>query len=380
MRREIAMLRSGPQDELAEAIGRLAVLHIAMGDLREAEKNELEALRIREGAGDPVGTALTWNDLAEVYIKEKQFKKALEYAEKATPVLADNPKVDVADRIAVRQTLGLALCGLKQCGQAIQLLKDALQLEKTNYGADSLFVGAGNFLLGYTYWQNGDMNEAAGSDGAGNSPDEGRPGLGSCDLSKRGAPVCAVSAAKRTDGAGGGSGARDQDGECGGGCAESSADCERLRGRRYAIAESRELAEDAEDRFGVGFGGEVAADFFGDGGADYGGEGVGVGLADAADAAEVFQQALAGARADAGDGVQFGVAVAHLAALAVVGDGEAVGFVADLLDEVQHGRAAVEDDGVGLLAVDVDDLFALGDGGERLAVGDAEAASASAAA
>ncbi len=41
-------------------------------------------------------------------------------------------------------------------------------------------------------------------------------------------------------------------------------------------------------------------------------------------------------------------------------------LVADLLDEVQDGRAAVEDDGVGLLPVDVDDLFALGDGGERL--------------
>ena len=68
---------------------------------------------------------------------------------------------------------------------------------------------------------------------------------------------------------------------------------------------------------------------------------------------------------------EFGVAVAHLAALAVVGDGEAVALVADLLDEVQHGRAAVEDDGLVLLAVDVDDLFALGDGGERLQ-GDAE--------
>ena len=65
------------------------------------------------------------------------------------------------------------------------------------------------------------------------------------------------------------------------------------------------------------------------------------------------------------------VAVAHLAALAVVGDGEAVALVADLLDQVQHGRAAVEDHGLVLLPVDVDDLFALGDGGERLQ-GDAE--------
>ena len=91
-----------------------------------------------------------------------------------------------------------------------------------------------------------------------------------------------------------------------------------------------------------------------------------VGFFDAAHAAEVFDEAGAGLRADAGDGEQFGVAVAHLAALAMVGDGEAMGLVADALDEMQHRRAAVEDDGLVFLAVEVDDLFALGDGGERL--------------
>ena len=115
----------------------------------------------------------------------------------------------------------------------------------------------------------------------------------------------------------------------------------------------------------------MVADAFGCGSVDYGGEGVGAGLLDAADAAEVFEQALAGAGAYAGDGEQFAVAVAHLAALAMVGDGEAVALVADLLDEVEDRGAAVEDDGFVFLSVDVDDLFAFGDGGERLE-GDAE--------
>ena len=53
------------------------------------------------------------------------------------------------------------------------------------------------------------------------------------------------------------------------------------------------------------------------------------------------------------------------------GDGEAVGFVADGLDDVEDGVVAVEADGFVLLAVDVDDLFAFGDGGDGL-VGDAE--------
>jgi hypothetical protein len=80
------------------------------------------------------------------------------------------------------------------------------------------------------------------------------------------------------------------------------------------------------------FFGEVGLDFGGDGRGDDGGQGVVSRLLDAADAAEVLDQALAGSGAYAGDGVQFGLAVADLAAFAMVGDGEAVGFVADLLD------------------------------------------------
>jgi hypothetical protein len=115
--------------------------------------------------------------------------------------------------------------------------------------------------------------------------------------------------------------------------------------------------------------GEELPDLFGGGFVDDGCQRVGIffgGLFQGADAAEVFEEALAGDGAYAGDFVEFAGAVAHLAALAVVGDGEAVGFVADLLDDVQDGRAAVEDYRVVLLAVDVDDLFALGDGGEGL--------------
>ena len=49
----------------------------------------------------------------------------------------------------------------------------------------------------------------------------------------------------------------------------------------------------------------MLTDALGCGGVDYCGQRIGVGLLDAADAAEVFEQPLAGARTDAGDGVQF---------------------------------------------------------------------------
>jgi hypothetical protein len=85
----------------------------------------------------------------------------------------------------------------------------------------------------------------------------------------------------------------------------------------------------------------------------------------------VLEEAGSGALAYAGDGQQLGVAVAHFSAFAMVGDGEAVGFVADALDEVQDGRAALEDNGIVFLSVEVDQLLAFCDGGEWLC-GEAE--------
>jgi tetratricopeptide (TPR) repeat protein len=161
MRQGILLLRRGPQDKLAEAIGHLAVLHIGMGELREAEKEELEALRVRESVGEPVGTAETWNDLADVYVKQRQYKKAVDYATKAMEVLGNDPKVSADDRIAVRQTLGYALCGERNFEMGVPLLQEAIEMAKSRYGADSLEVGVAYYLLGYASWQNGDLRNAA---------------------------------------------------------------------------------------------------------------------------------------------------------------------------------------------------------------------------
>ena len=60
MHRAIALLRNGSQSDLADEIGHLATLHVVMGNVKQAEKDQLEALRIREAVGDPIGIALTW--------------------------------------------------------------------------------------------------------------------------------------------------------------------------------------------------------------------------------------------------------------------------------------------------------------------------------
>jgi tetratricopeptide (TPR) repeat protein len=161
MQHAIALMRRGPQSVLADEIGQLAVLHVAMGDFKQAEEGQREALAIREQIGDPVGLALSWNDLASLYVRERQFSKALDYAQRAMPVLASNPAVQASDRIAIRQTVASALCGVHQCDRAIPLMQQALSLASDNFGVDSLAVGVDTYLLGYAYWQNGQMDEAA---------------------------------------------------------------------------------------------------------------------------------------------------------------------------------------------------------------------------
>src|SRR5450759_5912044 len=80
----------------------------------------------------------------------------------------------------------------------------------------------------------------------------------------------------------------------------------------------------------------------------------------------MFEQTARGRFADAGNFSSLGGAVADLAALAMEGYGEAMRFVADHLHQMQDGRMMVENDGIVLLSVNVDDLFSLRDGSERL--------------
>jgi tetratricopeptide (TPR) repeat protein len=161
MRRAIALLRDGPQDQLAAEIGQLAVLHVSMGMTRQAEKDEIQALQIRQAVGDPVGIALAERDLAGLYAGQRKFTKALDYAPKAFAILANRQDVSVVDRIAVRQTLGFALTGIRNCGPGIQALKDAFELAKSSTEENSQSVGYSEFLLGFGYWQCGDREHAA---------------------------------------------------------------------------------------------------------------------------------------------------------------------------------------------------------------------------
>ena len=160
--RAISLLRQyGPQDQLAAEMGHLAELDTAMGKEREAEQEDLDALKIRESIGDPVGLALTWSDLASIYVQQRQYKKALDFGQRSFAVIADDPHVTPTDRVAIRQILGTALCQNHEPVQAIPMLKDAVDLASRSFGGDSLSGAIAAYVLGYAYWRSGNAADAA---------------------------------------------------------------------------------------------------------------------------------------------------------------------------------------------------------------------------
>jgi tetratricopeptide (TPR) repeat protein len=156
LRHASVLLRKGPPQQLAQVLTELSVLDVAIGDVHKARKDQMQALRIRKELGDARELALVWNDVAELDIRLGKFSAALSYARKAMTVVALDLSVSAHDRIAVRQTLGFALCGAGEARDAVPVLKDAIQLAQTAYGSESLDSGVAEYALGYAYWQSGE--------------------------------------------------------------------------------------------------------------------------------------------------------------------------------------------------------------------------------
>jgi tetratricopeptide (TPR) repeat protein len=158
--RTIELMKGGPQDQLAEEFNHLSLIHGLMGNFRQAEKDQGQALAIREKVGDPVGIALTWIDIAGLYDHERKYKKALEYAQKSYDAVANRTDMKPSNHIAVLEVTAFALCGTRQCSKGVPIMKRALEESKDAYGQESLSAAVESFALGYVYWKSGDIADA----------------------------------------------------------------------------------------------------------------------------------------------------------------------------------------------------------------------------
>ena len=161
MQRAVELLRSGPEGELASSISALAFLHVVTREFRLAEREGLEALRIRERWGEPTAIANSWSQMAALYLERHEYKKTVEFGQKAVDVFDGASGFEPVDPIGVRFTMASAFCEIRECAKAIPLLKQSITLAERAYGKDSLPVGLGYYRLGYVYWRTGDMAGAA---------------------------------------------------------------------------------------------------------------------------------------------------------------------------------------------------------------------------
>jgi tetratricopeptide (TPR) repeat protein len=155
----IALLRSNAESSglLATNINYLGMLHVEMGKMRDAEREELEALRLRQNAGDSLEVARSWNTLSGLYFKERKYPSSRDLAQRALDEFSRDKQADVVDGISSRLNLSLALCYMKECPSAVPVLKDAVAIAKIAFKANDFPVGEGEFLLGFAYWKSGDV-------------------------------------------------------------------------------------------------------------------------------------------------------------------------------------------------------------------------------
>jgi tetratricopeptide (TPR) repeat protein len=161
--RAVSLLRHDGtlNSNLATAISDLGRMHNAIGKMRESEKEEQEALRIRQSLNDKLEIARSWEDLAALSLAQQKYERARDFADQAVSEFAGDPRAQSFDLITARYVLALAYCHLKQYAQAIPLLIKATEDAKVKTQTQ-LTLGFGEFLLGYAYWRSGDSASASG--------------------------------------------------------------------------------------------------------------------------------------------------------------------------------------------------------------------------
>jgi tetratricopeptide (TPR) repeat protein len=161
MKRTIALLGDGPKVQLADEMAQLAVVHVAMNKVKQAEKDVSGALQLREKVGEPVGIALAESALAGFYEEEGKYAKALDLSEKAYAALANHGEMETHDRIEIRHTLGFALTATGNCTRGIGILQDARTIARDSPELSLPTLGFAEYVLGVGYWRCGDRINAS---------------------------------------------------------------------------------------------------------------------------------------------------------------------------------------------------------------------------
>ncbi|MBV9267891.1 MAG: tetratricopeptide repeat protein [Acidobacteriaceae bacterium] len=146
--------------DLAAAIDGLGTVYLDTGRLPDAERAELNALAIRESAGQKPELARSWLHLSTLYLRQRSAAKAKQYGVLAANEILSESNAFPEDKISALFALSLALGLSHEYTAAIDYSQNALDLLRQNFRPDDFPVGFGTFLLGYAQWKAGNLAAA----------------------------------------------------------------------------------------------------------------------------------------------------------------------------------------------------------------------------
>jgi len=128
--------KEGRKDRVRVIVGNIGSLNNAMQNFDEAEKYFLLSMKLSDELNDQAGKAQAYDGLNRIYIQRKDYKKALEYAQKAA---------DISHNIGNKQEEAIAIQGIawvyyehyKDYNKAEQYARKGLKLaEELEFPAD----------------------------------------------------------------------------------------------------------------------------------------------------------------------------------------------------------------------------------------------------
>jgi tetratricopeptide (TPR) repeat protein len=162
----VRLLKTKDHNLYAEALDHMGTMYVERGKFDKAEPLEKKALALREDAKNETALGTSYMHLAVLAYGRHDLAGANANAEMAVSLLAPTSPRDRAaeatpeEKMSALVDLSLIKCARGECADAVPELNRALAIAHANYQANSMPVGFLDFLLGNTYWKNGDSKHA----------------------------------------------------------------------------------------------------------------------------------------------------------------------------------------------------------------------------
>ncbi len=164
--RAIRLLKTKDRALYADALDHMGTMYVEQGKFGKAEPLEKKALAIREDINDTAAIGTSYMHLALLAYGQHDLTAADANAGMAVSLLVpqamnrEGREATPEQKMSALVDLSLIKCARGDSGGAVPELNRALSIAHANYESNSVPVGFLDFLLGNTYWKNGDSKQA----------------------------------------------------------------------------------------------------------------------------------------------------------------------------------------------------------------------------